>query len=430
MAVAFQEDFEAIQNMADDTIYKERHTAVERTDAGESERGGDEPDDCNNGRAGEDGGCGNDDGDDDDDNDDDDDENDGLIDNDRELRKQLKSPLECGFAQTTSKPSVFFKILTEQDVEDRRKARQEKLYRAAVEIAQLEARRNAEEEHRLRRRELEQKERRLRALIMDELRSLWKKGHVFQIPEQVNPYLRGECGSDPEENEIRRRLFHGCFYEFCNGLRSSRKRPMHKRRTILETVTWTAQEIKLYYECMARHQIPIVYGSAAFADPLCSSQRLIAAPHPHCSIERATERNKMHPYAAVHNSSTATSAITAEYQPIPRIGGNKWQTHPDLIPTASAEPSVDSSRPFREPPDRYTKGVHCERSNSVIIRGSDGQYTGTSNTKSNDERPNTKASVTNARDFEFVNELLKENVAVDTFSKTENTGEIDLYDDL
>lgn len=405
MAVAFQEDFEAVQNMAKETIFKEPKS-VEKTEAGEDGGSDGGPGDNGEDEGGNGAGVGGDD--------------DELIDNDRESRKQLKSPLECGFVQTTTKPSVFFKILTDQDVEDRKKARQEKLHRAAVEIAQLEARRCAEEKHRLKRRELEQKERRLRALIMDELRSLWKKGHVFQIPEQVDPYLRGECGSDPEENEIRRRLFHGCFYEFCHRLQSSRKRFKHNRRTILETVTWTAQEVKLYYECMARHRIPIAYGAPAFAGPHCSTQRLMSGAHRPPPHEIAALRDRMPAYGTARNSMPGPPTIIAEHQHPPRFGGMyDWHGRANALSVPARAPGTEEGvTSFREPSKVSTNG----NSNNSTSNGS---------SDSNDKGGTTKLlKESRTPEFEFVDELLKENVAVDSSFKPDSVTEIDLYDDL
>ncbi|XP_028966558.1 uncharacterized protein LOC114828064 [Galendromus occidentalis] len=408
MAVAFQEDFEVIQNLADETIFKTSAEERRELEAKSSATGTD-------------------------DHDDDDDDNE-LTDNDRESRKpRLKSPLECGFAQTTSKPSLFFKMLTDQDVEDRKRVRQEKLHRAAKEIAQLEARRCAEEKHRLKRRELEQKERRLRALIMDELRSLWKKGHDFQIPEQVDPYIRGECGSDPEENDIRRRLFHGCFYEFRNRLQSSRESLKRERRTTLETVTWTAQEVKLYYECMARHRIPIVFGStAAFGDAQCNPRSFATAAHRRnfpCGASSTGDFIGTYGAGYKHPARCYPSPGAGHRFP-PRFGMYGWSdsAHP-IIP-------VQRTGAFEHNSTASNKhSVACPTGHRGYDRDDN------SGSSSNNERQaeSEKQAIlvkrspveTEAAASDFVNELLKENCASENSSiKLDSIAEIDLYDDL
>lgn len=211
------------------------------------------------------------------------------------------------FKRTTTKPSIFFKILTDEDIDERERERKEKRERILREIVSLEAARVAEEWRRLRKKKVELKERRMREVIFRELSEMWNSGQDIQHPEQVDPHIRGDSGQLSEESALRKRLFYGCFREFVNNNNSlfhnnnllrnhvyEQKfgfRNYHKQRyqpaeqthsnvqmsrvhhghihglerrsscsNIFNSMTWTAEELRIYYECMIKHNVwPLHY---------------------------------------------------------------------------------------------------------------------------------------------------------------------------
>ncbi|XP_022671704.1 uncharacterized protein LOC111260283 [Varroa jacobsoni] len=264
MAVAFQDDFETVQSLAEQMIYKEPFRPPEPVEDGE------------------------------------------LIDSDTDglNHRQYKSPLECGFKQTEAKPAIFYKILCDEDIRIREQIRIEKRRRIAQEVSvfvKAEHRPIVNELEQQRRRipnknEIEFKERRMREVIFNELKDMWRSGHYIDRPENVHPFIRGDSGEFSEERALRRRLFRGCFREFVNDCRNptkrnnlgmsyptspygdghhhyhqsripdshfrNRERHHHdyrhgpdRSRSVLESITWTAEEVRLYYECMAKYNV-------------------------------------------------------------------------------------------------------------------------------------------------------------------------------
>lgn len=182
-----------------------------------------------------------------------------------------------GFQRTTSKPAIFFKILTDKDIEEREKARRLRRETILREIVTQEAEWMSAQWRRLRSKRIELKERQMREVILDELHEMWMSGQCLRHPNHVDPEIRGEVNDISEESILRRRLFRGCHREFVNrieGLRvrratgiagrrrrsegveiTSNFREEYNRHNVLNTITWTAEEIQIYYECMIKHNV-------------------------------------------------------------------------------------------------------------------------------------------------------------------------------
>ncbi|OQR72606.1 hypothetical protein BIW11_10278 [Tropilaelaps mercedesae] len=429
MAVAFQADFETVQSLAEQMIYKEPTHLPELVEDGE------------------------------------------IIDSDNDLlnQKQLKSPLECGFKQTETKPAVFFKMLTDEDIKMREQTRRERRERIAQDVTALAKTKSRPSSFERRRRfhnEIELKERRMREVIFNELSEIWRRGHYLDRPENVHPFIRGDSGELSEESALRRRLFRGCFREFVNDCRNTRKRPhpsqsypmppyghqyqqrIHEHfqqnheseryrigerpRSVLESVTWTAEEVRLYYECMAKYNVrpvlPLRHGRVfpmsnvdtagrpsqpGFGVPFernreaaCRGQRYYEDPYGGQNrrprdYEPDASPNRMPAY--FHRS---TSPQTESHSPVASTAASPESQQAILDDVSKVSDDPDDNKGMRSPP---------KHSNAELLP----------------RNSTTKAAAAKDSATIFVDELLKETAdGGPVYSANGESGEIDLYDDL